>query len=92
MYKLYVETMNATKKEHFTAKAKGYLLRAERLKKLINERQLAGTYRELMKIEDGSTGHGYASVFGRFMDVTVTHIDIEDPYVRMFHQVTRYYR
>lgn len=57
------------------------------MKKLISTRKTAGTYRELTKIENGSTGHGYASVFGRFFDGAVTHIAIEDPYIRAFHQV-----
>lgn len=57
------------------------------MKKLITARKSAGIYRELTKIENGSTGHGYASVFGRFLDGTVTYINIEDPYIRAFHQV-----
>lgn len=56
------------------------------MKRFINEKKSNGTYRELTKIENGSTGHGYASVFGRFLDGTVTYIDIEDPYIRAFHQ------
>lgn len=62
------------------------------MKKLISTRKLAGTYREVMKIESGTTGHGYANVFGRFLDGTVTYIDIEDPYIRAFHQVRSHYR
>lgn len=73
--------------EYLTSKAKEYLGRAEKVKKLIIARKSAGIYRELTKIENGSTGHGYASVFGRFLDGTVTYINIEDPYIRAFHQV-----
>lgn len=73
--------------EYLTIKAREYLDRAEKVKKLIGERKSNGTYRELTKIENGSTGYGYASVFGRFLDGTVTYIDIEDPYIRAFHQV-----
>ncbi|XP_012233292.1 MIT domain-containing protein 1-like [Linepithema humile] len=80
------ETKVAFKVEYLTIKAKEYLDRAEKVKKLISDRKSAGTYRELTKIENGSTGHGYASVFGRFLDGTVTYIDIEDPYIRAFHQ------
>jgi len=63
------------------------LNRAEKVKVIINTRKSAGIYRELTKIEDGSTGHSYASVFGRFLDGNVIYIDIEDPYIRAFHQV-----
>ncbi|EFN85504.1 MIT domain-containing protein 1 [Harpegnathos saltator] len=80
------ETKEAHKRGHFTIKAKEYLDRAEKVKKLINARKLAGSYRESMKIESGSTGYSYATVFGRFLDSTVTHISIEDPYIRAFHQ------
>jgi hypothetical protein len=57
------------------------------VKTIIDTRKSAGIYRELTKIEDGSRGHSYASVFGRFLDGNVTYIDIEDPYIRAFHQV-----
>ncbi|XP_036139370.1 MIT domain-containing protein 1 [Monomorium pharaonis] len=80
------ETKEVRKVEYLTSKAKEYLDRAEKVKELISRRKSIGTYRELSRIEDGSTGHGYASVFGRFLDATVTHIDIEDPYIRVFHQ------
>jgi len=73
--------------EYLTFKAKEYLDRAEKVKRLISTRKSAGIYRELTRIESGSTGHGYASVFGRFLDGTVKYIDIEDPYIRAFHQV-----
>ncbi|KAG5346277.1 MITD1 protein, partial [Acromyrmex charruanus] len=80
------ETKEAFKVEYLTTKAREYLDRAEKVKKLISTRKSAGTYTEMIKIEDGSTGYGYASVFGRFLDGTVTSIDIEDPYIRVFHQ------
>ncbi|XP_072762368.1 MIT domain-containing protein 1-like [Anoplolepis gracilipes] len=80
------ETKETYKVEYLTTKAKEYLDRAETVKKLITARKSAGIYRELTKIENGSTGHGYASVFGRFLDGSVTYINIEDPYIRAFHQ------
>lgn len=73
--------------EYLTSKVKEYLDRAEKMKKLIITRKAAGIYRELIKIENGSTGHSYASVFGRFLESTVTYINIEDPYIRAVHQI-----
>lgn len=61
--------------------------RAEKIKDLIEKQKESGIYRELIKIETGSTGYGYGTVFGRFLDATVTYIRIEDPYIRLFHQV-----
>lgn len=57
------------------------------MKKHIEIGKLTGSYRESIKIENGSIGNSYASVFGRFLDGSVTYIDIEDPYIRAFHQV-----
>lgn len=67
-----------------------YLERAEKVKKLIETKKADGTYREVVRIEDGSTGHSYASVFGRFLDNSVTYVNVEDPYIRSFHQVRVY--
>ncbi|KZC09258.1 PREDICTED: MIT domain-containing protein 1-like [Dufourea novaeangliae] len=80
------ETKDTARQKHFATRASEYLDRAEKLKALINKKKAAGTYRELTKIESGSTGHGYSSVFGRFLDAAVTYIHIEDPYIRAFHQ------
>ena len=45
------------------------------------------TYHEQIQIKDGSTGNSYEKLFKRFFDDTVTSITIEDPYIRIFHQV-----
>jgi hypothetical protein len=61
--------------------------RAERVKEFIEKKKLAGTYSEHLKIENGNTGYGYTSIFGRFLDATVTQIQIDEPYLKTFHQV-----
>lgn len=63
------------------------MLRAEKIKKIIDDAKATGDYREQTKIEAGSIGNGYASVFGRFLNHSVVNITIEDPYVRLHHQV-----
>lgn len=75
------------KKKYLHTKAEEYFDRAEKIKALIDERKATGKYREQTKIEAGSSGHGYEGLFGRFLDDTVTHIHIEDPYIRAHHQV-----
>lgn len=80
------ETTDQTKKKHFKERAEQYMDRAERIKCLIEDKKSRGKYREQIKIENGSSGYGYGSVFGRFLDAGVTQIHIEDPYVRTFHQ------
>ncbi|XP_076626792.1 MIT domain-containing protein 1-like [Colletes latitarsis] len=86
------ETKERARQKHFATKASEYLDRAEKLKDLIDNKKASGMYREFSKIENGSTGHGYASVFGRFLDATVTYIRIEDPYIRTFHQCQNFVR
>ncbi|KAK0162899.1 hypothetical protein PV327_006631 [Microctonus hyperodae] len=87
---ILVDPLQATKdqneKECLRTKTKAYMLRAEKIKKIIDEAKATGDYREQTKIEAGSIGNGYASVFGRFLDHSVVHIIIEDPYVRLHHQ------
>ncbi|XP_017883289.1 MIT domain-containing protein 1-like [Ceratina calcarata] len=80
------ETKDETRQKYFCAKASEYLDRAEKIKILIETQKASGTYRELIRIEKDSTGHGYNTVFGRFLDAKVTYIDIEDPYIRAFYQ------
>ncbi|XP_020285259.1 MIT domain-containing protein 1-like [Pseudomyrmex gracilis] len=73
-------------KNPLALKVNEYLEKAERVKKLIETKKADGTYREVIKIEDGSTGHSYATVFGRFLDNNITYVYVEDPYIRSFHQ------
>ncbi|XP_015119703.1 MIT domain-containing protein 1 [Diachasma alloeum] len=80
------ELKDPTKKEHFRSKANEYFKRAEDVKIMIGKKKAEGKYREQMRIEAGSVGHGYNSLFGRFLDATVTHVRIEDPYIRAYHQ------
>lgn len=84
---IYSELKDPIRKKHFHTRAAEYMDRAERVKALIEEKKSSGKYREHMKIEAGAVGHGYGSVFGRFLDATVTQIRIEEPYIRTFHQV-----
>nr|CAD7202758.1 unnamed protein product [Timema douglasi] len=80
---------NATdsgKKTYLRSKVEGYMSRAERLKKVVEEEKDAGKYHEQIHIESDSTGHSYRAVFGRFLDEEVTRVDVEDPYIRTFHQ------
>jgi hypothetical protein len=61
--------------------------RAEKVKGLIEEQKATGKYHEQILIENDSTGHSYKNLFSRFLDEEVTSVEVEDPYVRSFHQV-----
>ncbi|XP_069679206.1 MIT domain-containing protein 1-like [Periplaneta americana] len=80
------------KKKHLRSKVEAYMARAEKLKVLIEEQKALGKYHEEIIIENDSTGHSYRSLFGRFLDEDVTTIEVEDPYIRSFHQCQNFLR
>ncbi|XP_008206213.1 MIT domain-containing protein 1-like [Nasonia vitripennis] len=86
------EMNDPVRKKHFQTRAAQYMDRAEKIKSLIEEKKTSGKYREHLKIEAGSVGYGYDSVFGRFLDGSVTQIHIEEPYIRAFHQFQNFLR
>ncbi|KAJ1525629.1 hypothetical protein ONE63_008847 [Megalurothrips usitatus] len=77
---------DSTKKMQLRQKMEEYMTRAEMIKKLIEDKKALGEYREQVVIQADSIGHSYHSVFGRFLDSEVTSIEVEDPYIRSFHQ------
>lgn len=64
-----------------------YMNRAETIKKLVLKQKETGQFHEQIQIENNSTGHSYAALFGRFLDDEVEYVIVEDPYIRSFHQV-----
>ena len=83
-------------------KIEGYMTRAEVLKKQIalpkdpedsvtssqKASKVATLQHQQIIIEENSTGHSYATLFGKYLNEDVTEIEIEDPYIRIFHQVS----
>jgi len=76
-----------TKKQHFQQRISNYMDRAEQLKKHIEKEKREGKYHEQLQIEDNSTGHSYEKVMGRFIDSDLSVVEIDDPYIRSFHQI-----
>ncbi|XP_033111226.1 MIT domain-containing protein 1-like, partial [Anneissia japonica] len=52
----------------------------------------AEKFHEEIQINDDSTGHSYKHVFGRFLDKSVHRIEVDDPYVRINHQILNFVR
>lgn len=75
------------KKAAFREKANDYMLRAEKIQALLEEEKRAGQVHTQTRIEQGSTGHSYQTLFGKWLTPEVTEITVEDPYVRSHHQV-----
>ncbi|XP_044742637.1 MIT domain-containing protein 1-like [Chrysoperla carnea] len=78
---------SAEKKNYLREKIDGYMTHAEKIKQHVQHLKDIGKFHEQIKIENNSTSHSYEKVFGRFLeDAIITHIKIEDPYIRNFHQ------
>ena len=59
----------------YRAKTSECMKRAEQLKMEIEEeKQRQGEFHEQVRLEGGSTGHSYQSLFGRFLDENVTQV------------------
>nr|ALS04243.1 MIT domain-containing protein 1 [Acartia pacifica] len=81
-----------TKKARYREKASEYLERCENLDAKIRKDKEAGKFHEHIKIQAGSAGHGYETLFGRFLDDDVTSIEVDDPYIRAHHQIVNFLR
>jgi len=43
-----------------------------------------------IQIKEGDTGFSYACVFGPCLDNNITHVTVQDPYIKAKHQVCRF--
>jgi len=80
------------KRLKYREKATEYLDRCEALDVLIRKEKESGKYHEQLKIQANSTGHSYQTIFGRFLDDSVSDVRIEDPYIRSHHQIVNFLR
>ena len=65
---------NEAKLSAYRSKASQYMQRAEQLSLQIEEDKRTGKFHEQYKLEGGSTGHSYQTLFGRFLDEDVTQV------------------
>ncbi|OWR43465.1 hypothetical protein KGM_205983 [Danaus plexippus plexippus] len=79
-------------KKYLRKKVEEYMNRAETIKKLVLKQKDTGQFHEQIQIENNSTGHSYAALFGRFLDDEVEYVIVEDPYIRSFHQCQNFLR
>lgn len=69
-----------------------YLDRAEAVKGIIQQLKESGQFHEMLHISLNSTGHGYNSVFGRFLDNDVSIVIIDDPNIKTKDQCLNFLR
>lgn len=77
-----------TVRTYLRKKVEEYMNRAETIKRIVLHQKETGQFHEQVHIENNSTGHGYKTLFGRFLDADVDFVIVEDPYIRSFHQVS----
>jgi len=89
----FIKTINEKeKKAKYRLKAEEYLERSEKVHQIIAKEKENGKYHEQIKIQVNSTGYSYETIFGRFLDSSVTNIIVEDPYIRAHHQIVNFLR
>ncbi|XP_065842381.1 MIT domain-containing protein 1-like [Oscarella lobularis] len=69
-----------------------YMDRAEIVKQYVTTKKATGPHHERISIAENAQGFGYERVFARFLDGSVTHVEIEDPYIRNTHQIYNFLR
>jgi hypothetical protein len=52
----------------------------------------AGPHHEQIHIAEDAIGFSYSSLLGRFLDGSITSVEVEDPYIRSNHQVYNFLR
>lgn len=79
-------TNEKKKQEHLRLKATEYMTRAERIKDVVQKQKDTGVYHEQIQIPNDGVGYSYEKVFSKYLEKSITRVDIEDPYIRTNHQ------
>lgn len=80
------------KQSYFRNKIEEYMDRGEEIKRKVQKLKDDGKYHEQISISSNSTGYGYETVLGRFLDDEVVEVEVQDPYIRIHHQCQNFLR
>ncbi|NXM24109.1 MITD1 protein, partial [Oxyruncus cristatus] len=83
-------TKDEEKKHRYRQKISEYMTRAEDIKKHIEKEKQDGKYHKQIRIEENATGFGYEKLFHEYLTEIVSEVWVEDPYIRLVHQASRY--
>jgi len=83
---------NESKKAAFKTKAEEYIQRAEKLKIYTGQQKENSKKNVQVTIDNDSTGWSYERIFAPCLDEFVTRVDLQDPYIRIHHQIVNYLR
>ncbi|XP_043928108.1 MIT domain-containing protein 1 isoform X1 [Protopterus annectens] len=81
-----------TKKSYYRQKIEGYMSRAEQIKKHVSQQKEEGKYHKQIRIEDNATGYSYEKLFKPYLNEMVYEVWVQDPYVRLVHQLYNFLR
>lgn len=76
------------RKKVYYDRIKEYIDRAEQIKKRVQKHVSQGKLVSHIPIDEGSSGHSYASIFGKYLNVDVKEVLIEEPYLVERYQVS----
>jgi len=80
------------KRQKLRTRIEEYMGRAEKLKKAVETAKQSGQFHEQIHIKANTSGYSYRSVFGPFIDEQLTEVEIDDPYIRLNHQLLNFLR
>lgn len=78
---------NVAKKKVFYERIKEYIDRAEQIKRRVQTHVSQGELVNHIPIDDGDTGYGYKTLFGKYITSEVKEVLIEEPYLVERYQV-----
>ena len=82
----------AADRQKIREKIESYMARAEKLKKLVEEQKGEAKYHKRIEIKNGDKGYSYRNLLGPYLVDQVTFVEVQDPYIRSFHQVYNFLR
>lgn len=85
-------TTVATERQKIREKIESYMLRAENLKKVVEDQKGEAKYHKRIEIKDGDKGFSYKSLFEPYLINRVVEVEVHDPYIRNFHQIHNFLR
>ena len=74
-------------KKMIRLKIDAYMKRAEELKKFVKQLKKDGKFHEKIEIENNQRGCSYGTLFAKYIDDSLTVVEIKDAYIRSHHQI-----
>lgn len=86
---LCLAEINPVKRAYFIGKIEEYKARLELIREKINAHSTKGDVVDNIPIMEGSTGHSYRQLFGKYLDNEVKEVELDEAYLMENHQVCK---